>query len=354
MYTLSAADVDRFARAVAPLGEAFGPDRFPRLATEVVADVISCDLVTYNEVARDGTTRVSWLPSEPGPPDDVEEILERCAKHHPVIQEMARTGSGAPRAISDFLTERQFKKLELYRLLFEPSGLEDQMAIGLPAPRPVLIGIALNRTRRGWDDRDRLLANLVRPYLIQAHRSARLAAALAMATMLELDDRFGVVVSPRGRVHPVFDALPPWAPFHELFPAGRADEELCGWLRHQRGEVGPDAGLPGLSGVLVKEARGERWYLRYVATPSGSGIVVSRGTDVEGRGAEALRGLGLSRRQASVLLLLTKGLPNKTIAARLGVSLSTVKRHLEAIYPLLGVRSRAEASALAMDTLAHG
>jgi DNA-binding CsgD family transcriptional regulator len=38
----------------------------------------------------------------------------------------------------------------------------------------------------------------------------------------------------------------------------------------------------------------------------------------------------------------------------LGVSVSTVKRHLEAIYRKLGVRGRAEAAALAVDTIAHG
>ena len=50
----------------------------------------------------------------------------------------------------------------------------------------------------------------------------------------------------------------------------------------------------------------------------------------------------------------TKGLANPDIASRLGVSMSAVKCHLEAIYRKLGVYSRAEATALAVDTIAHG
>jgi DNA-binding NarL/FixJ family response regulator len=51
----------------------------------------------------------------------------------------------------------------------------------------------------------------------------------------------------------------------------------------------------------------------------------------------------LTQRQREVLGLLVDGLPNKSISRRLGLSGSTVKTHMEAIYRHLGVHSRSQA-----------
>jgi DNA-binding NarL/FixJ family response regulator len=53
--------------------------------------------------------------------------------------------------------------------------------------------------------------------------------------------------------------------------------------------------------------------------------------------------LGLTARQAEVLALLARGLPNKSIARELGLTEATVKVHLLAIFRVLGVRNRTEA-----------
>ena len=52
---------------------------------------------------------------------------------------------------------------------------------------------------------------------------------------------------------------------------------------------------------------------------------------------------GLTPRQREVLGQLARGLPNKRIARELGLSESTVKVHLLAIYRVLAVRNRTEA-----------
>ena len=51
----------------------------------------------------------------------------------------------------------------------------------------------------------------------------------------------------------------------------------------------------------------------------------------------------LTDRELDVLRALAEGLGNKHIAARLGISGSTVKYHLQAIFAKLGVRTRSEA-----------
>ncbi len=57
----------------------------------------------------------------------------------------------------------------------------------------------------------------------------------------------------------------------------------------------------------------------------------------------SLMQLGLTPRQADVLSLLLKGLPNKLIARELDLSVETVKDHVAAVLRTLGVSSRTQA-----------
>ncbi|TDM09309.1 MAG: DNA-binding response regulator [Ideonella sp. MAG2] len=53
--------------------------------------------------------------------------------------------------------------------------------------------------------------------------------------------------------------------------------------------------------------------------------------------------LGLTPRQSEVMQLLLQGKPNKEIARRLGLSVETVKDHVQAVLRALGVNSRTQA-----------
>ncbi len=57
--------------------------------------------------------------------------------------------------------------------------------------------------------------------------------------------------------------------------------------------------------------------------------------------------LGLTRREAEILTLLSEGMRNSAIAKRLFLSIRTVDRHVSAILSKLGVQSRGEAAAMA-------
>ena len=59
----------------------------------------------------------------------------------------------------------------------------------------------------------------------------------------------------------------------------------------------------------------------------------------------------LSSREAEVLTLVARGLPNKQIARVLGISGNTVKVHLTSIYRTLGINDRETAALWARDHL---
>lgn len=67
----------------------------------------------------------------------------------------------------------------------------------------------------------------------------------------------------------------------------------------------------------------------------------------------ALQGLGLTAREAEVLLWLSRGKTNREIGQILGISPRTVNKHLEQIFIKMGVENRASAAARAARLLAR-
>ena len=99
---------------------------------------------------------------------------------------------------------------------------------------------------------------------------------------------------------------------------------LPGW-----GIVAPDSSSAEIIAGLVAAGRG------FAARPA------SRRADADA--GEDGRVDALTAREREVLELVSQGLSNKAIAARLGISDQTVKFHLSSIFSKLGVSSRTEA-----------
>jgi len=70
------------------------------------------------------------------------------------------------------------------------------------------------------------------------------------------------------------------------------------------------------------------------------------------KSATPLESLGLSAREAEILLWVAQGKTNFEAAVILGISAATVKKHLEHIYAKLGVEGRNSASLKALEAIA--
>ena len=67
--------------------------------------------------------------------------------------------------------------------------------------------------------------------------------------------------------------------------------------------------------------------------------------------AVPLQALGVSEREAEVLLWIAQGKTNEDIGAILGISIQTVKKHVVAVFIALGVENRSSAAVRAMEVL---
>jgi DNA-binding CsgD family transcriptional regulator len=69
---------------------------------------------------------------------------------------------------------------------------------------------------------------------------------------------------------------------------------------------------------------------------------------------QALRSLGLTGRETEVLAWVAEGKTSAAIASILGTGRRAVEKHLEHIYPKLGVETRTAAAARALALLSSG
>ena len=106
---------------------------FPGRVVEAVADLVSADVIGFNTVdLASGCTTVALRPEMPW--IDVPEF-ERLAPQHPVINHAARTGDGSARMISDFLSRREFRQLEIYQDFFRLMGAIRSRSASSPVRR---------------------------------------------------------------------------------------------------------------------------------------------------------------------------------------------------------------------------
>lgn len=126
--------------------------------------------VSLNDIGP-GSGEVVALMS-PDASGEVFDAWARNAHENPLLQYYQRTQDGRAMRFSDVCTAEHLHGLSLYREVYEPLGVEHQMAFTLPAgPRRVL-AIALSRSDRDYSDGERDLAERARPFLIQAYLNA--------------------------------------------------------------------------------------------------------------------------------------------------------------------------------------
>lgn len=101
-----------------------------------------------------------------------------------------------------------------------------------------------------------------------------------------------------------------------------------------------------LAAVETRLARADALETRLRAAAAGSG---RSGPDFSSH--EPLVSLGLTNREAEVLLWVTQGKSNADVATILGMGEKTVKQHLGTVFGKLGVENRNAASMLALEQL---
>lgn len=356
MLRLSDDDYRDVLRVVREVSLTTNRDEFGRIALRELGELVHSDVTALNEVdpAADRLVYVADPADyEIGP--DAPEVFARLAPTHPLIRHYLDTGDGSAVKISDFWSVDTWHDSALYREFYRPLSVEHQMSIALPAPRPIIVAIVVNRADLDddFDERERTMLNTVRPHLAQAWRRARdyerLQSMVATAGSVLTSNGNGVVVLEDQPYDLTPGALAALGRFFGP-PRSRAalPELVQDWLDAQ--QAAPPINL---TNPLRQVADGRQLIVRYLPASPGSSAALLLDESPARANADGLRNLGLTEREAEVLALLSQGVSNGEIASRLSLSPWTVKRHLANIYAKLGVGSRLAAAAVVLEITGH-
>jgi len=344
MELLSAKDLRAILGVARELGTVSDVDCFRSSLLTTLKRLVSYDIASWNLVSpASREAQISAVDPADCREDNDEEILGAYLHQNPLV---AATATGKVRKFSDFISLRQLHRLELYDAVYRRLGAEHQIAFVLPAPGASVIGVALNRTRPDFSERDRSILEAALPVVIQAYeRAATLALMHGQLSALEhaadASDQAIIVLHPSGGIQFATEAAQAMLrQFLSPDRPGVLPEPLAAWSEAQRRRAGAGA-LPvveplefptGTARLILGRVTG---FDAILFEPSGA------------LGAMNRRDGGLTKREIEVLTLVARGLTNMQIALELQLSERTVAKHLEHVYAKLGVASRTAAVAWA-------
>ncbi len=333
---------------------------YQRYVVSALPMVVQGEIGSYREV-KPQYVAVTEPPLEtiPGGDHVVNWFITnhpRLPREHPIIAHRHRTHDPRAVKISDFLTQRQFHRLELYNEAFRPLRTEHLMAIALTLPPDAPVGIGVMR-RRDFSERERLTLDLLRPHLTQAHWNAKamdeMRRELAQVSQMVEKLPLGIIVLGRdGRVQRMTPrAQEMLARYFDIpvQPADRLPEVLERWVRHHEANVNRiDEVYPPRKPFLV-EREGRRVQARLLTDPDQSLLLLKE--QVTTPDPASLEPLGLTRREAEVLALVMQGKASTEIGAVLGIRPRTVAKHREHISSKLGLQTRSAAATYALEAV---
>lgn len=344
-------DVVRLLAYVREIGVFTSGEPFPLRVAAAVHRLIPAEVTTYNLV--DGATGQIDCFSEPadGIPPALQEAFRCHALEHPLIQHSLHSRTGRATKVSDLLSRHEFHRLGIYGEFFGPMRIEDQFAITVPLQPSLVIGVAINRSRRSFMDADRELLDLARLHLVDAFQADAAIAGLTgrnadLETALDAAGAAMLVIGGDGTLLHATPRACAWLTAY--WPDARGlPTELDAWSRRARAERQDPLHPPS---ALVVERSERRLTARLGPDlPGGRRLIL---LDEQALSSSlALQVLGLSRRECEVLACVAAGKTNADVAILLGIAIGTVKKHLEHIFDRLGVETRSAAVVKALEAL---
>ena len=283
-----------------------------------------------------------------GPHPFMEDILRSLSRRLPGY--VAKHGNTAVK-ISDALTDRQFRSLAMYNDGLRKDRVNYQIGLVLTFSQTCQTVACLHRDKRDFSERDRLILNLLGPHIIQASRNAETAAWLMRAAAGGETDGGVIVLGPDRRIsyfsETAFRTLT--RHFKPLRTHGRLPEDLDRWVRAERQGRTTVGGPPPKP--FSKPGDGTDLIARLVMGRAGEETIVLTEKRLPSDPRTGLETLGLTPRESEVLYWVAHGKSNTAVSGILGITLNTVKKHLDRIYQKLGVENRTAAAKAALEVI---
>ena len=308
---------------------------FPTRLLARLQELIACDEVGYSELDPVHECSILQVRHVPGGEDwivsgsfggpDLQEMWWLVHDSHPLCSYREASGDRtSARKVSDFASLRHFRRSPIYDAFYR-GVIDHWLDVGLTAtPTRTRTFIFTRHNRPDFDERDRLIANLLQPHL--AARAEAAEAALQASSALAAVES-GASEEPRRVVlcsqHGVIEfASPSSRALLERYLGIDTGSVAAGILRRRKLVL-----AQGERRLCVRVARAGPLYVL---------LLDERDSRID----------DLTARERQILEHVALGQENDAIGLELGIAPATVAKHLEHVFRKLGVPNRTAAAAL--------
>lgn len=320
----------------------------PRLVAALL-QLIPTAHVTYCEMYPEKSQSCNYISTPELATETMDRLWEQHMHEQPVLTHFLQVHDRHATRISDFWSQRQLHDSGLHRDFYRLGNIEDSLCIAVPCPPPRVVGIAWHGEGT-FNDRQRLMADLVNSHISQAWQNARLLSRMQFQLQMlqhgmeDLGE--GVILcGPRGRVQ--FINAKARGFLEEFFSTTRQTdrslpEQILAWLRFQNQRLNKLDDAPPVRTPLIFEKEGKRLVIRLLSQEGMNLILMEEARPHSDTGS--MEALGLTARETEVISWIARGKANGEIATILGMQIGTVKKHVEHIFEKLGVETRTAAA----------
>jgi DNA-binding CsgD family transcriptional regulator/PAS domain-containing protein len=302
----------------------------------------TCDFYSFNEWTDKKVERVEIYPNW----DVSLKLFKDYLSEHPSIDTIYQRRLKSAVKVSDFVSLTQWRQARLYNEFFRIRNQNYQLTF-VSADQLPKLAVSLNRDRTPFSEEERTLLNLLRPHFVQAYRESRLFSYLNQAAEIS-NDGF-IVVDRAWRIRYVnARGLVLLRDFFGQEPGDSLPARIGTWLQEKaRSRSAAESPVPDL--IVGSDDRSLT--IQTVANGEGSEYRLLLRETVRQLDARPLQSLGLTNREAEVLLWLSQGKSNSEIAIILTTKVRTIAKHLERVFAKLMVENRTAAAHTAMEVL---
>lgn len=163
-----------YSEAVEKIHAASDTEDFSHSIFSVLQELIPATFLTSDEYQL-ATGRSRHASTHPGPPSWAARLSELVEKEHPGYFAI-RDGLREPMRMSDLISQRELRRLDLYHEVFRPLNGGHQIVLPLIVPGFVA-GFTVNRDKP-FTEEELCLARILGPNLALAHLHAQKSTAL--------------------------------------------------------------------------------------------------------------------------------------------------------------------------------
>ncbi|MEM1107486.1 MAG: helix-turn-helix transcriptional regulator [Planctomycetota bacterium] len=278
-------------------------------------------------------------------------VFAEYLHEHPCVKSALETRSLNVMGVLDKMSPADFEGLGLYNEFYRHVDIRDQIIIARSQGHPNLLALAVSRDERFTPEERRML-ELFAPSLSDAHETwqalqrAEGQHAWALGALEHLHCA-ALYVNAEGRVLDrnslATKLLAAYWPMRDL--GDRLPQGLLAWIKasqtdpaHRQHPYVRENSNGVLTFRLAEDPKGNGWLILGRETPAVADLT-------------PLLDLGLTEKQAEVLLAASEGLTYGQIALKLGKAVGTVRKQMEQLMDKLEVHDKAAAVAKATHAM---